>query len=73
MNYFFHDPLFRDDPADYRVKTEPEGNPYGMQYHLFSKNQPENLAWMERIRARAGRIRRAPRWARWARATTPSA
>lgn len=50
VNYFFHDPLFRDDPADYRVKTEPEGNPYGMQYHIFSKNQPENLAWMERIR-----------------------
>jgi alpha-glucosidase len=50
VNYFFHDPLFRDDPADYRVKAEPEGNPYGMQYHLFSKNQPENLLWMERIR-----------------------
>ena len=41
----------RDDPADYRVKDEPDGNPYEMQYHLFSKNQPENLAWLERIRA----------------------
>lgn len=50
VNYFFHDPLFRDDPADFRVKKEPEGNPYGMQYHIFSKNQPENLLWMERIR-----------------------
>ena len=50
VNYFFHDPLFRDNPADYRVKAEAEGNPYGMQYHLFDKNQPENLAWMERIR-----------------------
>lgn len=50
VNYFFHDPLFRDNPADYRVKAEPEGNPYGMQYHLFDKNQPENLDWMERIR-----------------------
>jgi alpha-glucosidase len=50
VNYFFHDPLLRDDPADFRVKPEAEGNPYGMQYHLFSKNQPENLAWMERIR-----------------------
>ena len=51
VNYFFHDPLLRDNPADYREKTELEGNPYGMQYHLFSKNQPANLVWMERIRA----------------------
>jgi alpha-glucosidase len=51
VNYFFHDPLLRDNPADYRVKAEPEANPYGMQYHLFDKNQPENLAWLERIRA----------------------
>ena len=51
VNYFYKDALLRCDPADYRVKTEAEGNPYGMQYHLFSKNQPENLIWMERIRA----------------------
>ena len=51
VNYFFHDKLLRADPADYRVKTEAEPNPYGMQYHIFSKNQPENLPWMERIRA----------------------
>ncbi|MDP3262399.1 MAG: alpha-glucosidase family protein [Tabrizicola sp.] len=50
VNYFFHDPLLRDNPADFRVKPEAEGNPYGMQYHLFDKNQPANLEWMERIR-----------------------
>ncbi len=50
VNYFFHDKLLRHDAADYRVKAEVEGNPYGMQYHLFSKNQPENLAWIGRIR-----------------------
>ena len=50
VNYFFHDKLLRDNPADYRVKTVPEGNPYAMQYHIFSKNQPENLGWIERIR-----------------------
>ena len=50
VNYFFHDPKLRDNPADFRVKPVPEGNPYAMQYHLFSKNQPENLGWMERIR-----------------------
>lgn len=51
VNYFFHDLLLRDNPADFRVKAETEANPYGMQYHLFDKNQPENLIWLERIRA----------------------
>ena len=50
VNYFFHDQMLRDNAADFRVKPVAEANPYGMQYHLFSKNQPENLGWMERIR-----------------------
>jgi alpha-glucosidase len=51
VNYFFHDPQLRDNSPDHRVKPVAEGNPYGMQYHVFDKNQPENLAWLERIRA----------------------
>ena len=51
VNYYFHDKLLRDDPADFRVKDKPEWNPYGMQYHLFSKNQPENLVFLGRMRA----------------------
>ena len=50
VNFFYHDAKLRSDPADYRVKAKPDGNPYEMQYHIFSKNQPENLLWMERIR-----------------------
>ena len=50
VNYFYKDALFRHDPADFKVKDQPDGNPYYMQYHIFSKNQPENLGWMERIR-----------------------
>jgi alpha-glucosidase len=50
VNYFYKDAIYRNDAADYKVKAEPDGNPYYMQYHLFSKNQPENLGWMERIR-----------------------
>ncbi|MGV8949569.1 MAG: alpha-amylase family glycosyl hydrolase [Cypionkella sp.] len=50
VNYFFKDALLRDDAADYRIKNAAPGNPYEMQYHLFSKNQPENLHWLERIR-----------------------
>ena len=50
VNFYFHDKLLRDDPPDFRRKDKPEWNPYGMQYHLFSKNQPENLAFLERMR-----------------------
>ena len=50
VNYFFKDALLRHDAADYRVKAEPDGNPYDMQFHLFSKNQPENLGWLQRVR-----------------------
>ncbi len=51
INYFFHDRLLRDNAADYRVKDHPEGNPYGMQYPLFSKNQPQTPIFLERLRA----------------------
>ncbi len=51
VNFYFHDPQLRLDPADDRVKFRPEFNPYEMQRHLYSKNQPENLAFLERIRA----------------------
>jgi alpha-glucosidase len=50
VNFYFHDKLLRDDPADYRRKEKPEANPYNMQYHIFSKNQPENLGFLERMR-----------------------
>ena len=50
-NYFFHDAQLRDNPADIRQKTQPDGNPYEMQYHLFDKNRPETTGWMERIRS----------------------
>jgi alpha-glucosidase len=51
VNFYFHDKLLRDDPADYRRRDEPAVNPYDMQYHIFSKNQPENLGFLERMRA----------------------
>ncbi|MFQ8430761.1 alpha-glucosidase [Amaricoccus sp. W119] len=50
VNFYFHDKLLRSDPADFRRKEKPEWNPYAMQYHLFSKNQPENLAFLARMR-----------------------
>jgi alpha-glucosidase len=50
VNFYFHDALLRDDAADYRVKSTQEVRPYDMQYHLFSKGQPENLDFLKRIR-----------------------
>jgi alpha-glucosidase len=51
VNFYFHDRLLRDNPASYRRLPKPHWNPYEMQYHLFSKNQPENIAFLERMRA----------------------
>ena len=51
VNYYFHDARLPDDPADIRRKKKPDVNPYEMQYHLFSKNQPENLVFLQRMRA----------------------
>lgn len=50
VNYYFHDPLFRNNPADPFERDEPPNSPYEMQYHLFDKNRPENLHWLSRIR-----------------------
>ncbi len=51
VNYYFHDKMLRDNPAHERDSLRPEVNPIEMQYHMFSKNRPENLAFLERFRA----------------------
>lgn len=51
VNYYFHDALFRHDAADPRRRDKPAVKPYDMLYHLFSKNQPENIPFLERMRA----------------------
>ncbi|WP_112321388.1 beta-galactosidase BglA [Oceanibium sediminis] len=57
-NFFFHDKLLRSNPPVGEQKgpagigaDAPDVNPYGMQSHLYSKSQPENVAWLERFRA----------------------
>jgi alpha-glucosidase len=50
VNYYFHDRLLRDDPSDFRPHSRTAWRPYDMQYHLFSKNQPENIGFLERMR-----------------------
>ncbi|SCZ72703.1 alpha-glucosidase [Epibacterium ulvae] len=51
VNFYFHDRLLRDNPANYLEWSQDAVKPYDMQYCLYSKNQPENLTFLERIRA----------------------
>lgn len=50
VNYYFHDARLRDNPPDLTPRERPDDNPYGMQVHEFSKNRPENIAFLERLR-----------------------
>ena len=54
VNYYVHDADLRDNgpaPAAARKDNLPAVNPYDMQDHVHSKTRPENLAWLERMRA----------------------
>jgi alpha-glucosidase len=51
VNYYFHDPLLRNNPPARRPRHLPYAvNPYDMQEHRFSKSQPENVAFLKRVR-----------------------
>jgi alpha-glucosidase len=55
VNFYFHDRQLRSNPA----RGEPDGsdpavpatNPYGWQWHRYDKSQPENLVFLQRLRA----------------------
>lgn len=52
-NFHFHDKSLRDNPpatAAGNFMAAPD-NPYGMQQHHYDKSQPENLAFLRRVRA----------------------
>lgn len=55
INFCFHDRQLRDNPpkpADKRVgRGFSPDNPYAFQYHYYNNTQPENLAFLERLRA----------------------
>ena len=54
INFYFHDQKLRSNPALEETKRNasiaPEVNPYNFQNHLYDKNQPENLKFLERFR-----------------------
>lgn len=54
-NFYFHDQQLRNNPARGRPDGEDPAvnavNPYGWQWHRFDKSQPENLVFIQRLRA----------------------
>ncbi|UXN70559.1 alpha-glucosidase family protein [Devosia neptuniae] len=52
VNYYFHDKKLRSNPPNKRDEHLPYAvNPYDMQEHKYSKSQPENVAFLQRVRA----------------------
>ena len=54
INFCFHDAQLRDNPPKPKEKRVGRGfspdNPYAYQYHYHNNTQPENLAFLERLR-----------------------
>jgi len=53
-NYHFHDDKLRNNPPAQRGSGSSfieASNPYSFQDHLYDKSQPENLAFLQRVRA----------------------
>ena len=55
VNYYFHDQQLRANPPmiydEATAGLESATNPYSMQNHLYDKTQPENLVFLQRLRA----------------------
>ena len=55
INFCFHDRLLRDNPAKPPHARTGRGfsadNPYAFQYHWYNNTQPENLPFLESLRA----------------------
>src|SRR5262245_3540982 len=55
INFCFHDPLLRDNPAKPAAERKGRGfrtdNPYAWQVHLYDNTQPQNHAFLESLRA----------------------
>lgn len=52
-NFHFHDQQLRSNPPASKRdnKTVQDNNPYGMQAHVYDKTQPENLAFLQKVRS----------------------
>ncbi len=54
VNYYFHNPSLKDNPAIRRDEEHDPGlgivNPYSWQKHVYDKTQPENIPFLQRMR-----------------------
>ncbi len=54
INFYFHDAELRSNPAlpkeERKDTIAPSVNPYNHQRHIYSKNRPENLAFLKKFR-----------------------
>ncbi len=54
INFCFHDQQLRDNPPKPENERQGRGfkedNPYAFQYHYYNNTQPENLAFLEKLR-----------------------
>jgi len=55
VNFYFHSQGLQNNPVvrpeDFNASTAPAVNPYNFQEHLYDKSQPENLKFLQRLRA----------------------
>lgn len=55
INFCFHDARLRDNPPKPKERRQGRGfasdNPYAFQYHYYNNTQPENLQFLEELRA----------------------
>ena len=55
INFYFHDAELRDNPPlppfERNDTIAPRVNPYNHQDHVYDRNRPENIAFLERLRA----------------------
>ncbi|MGD8175111.1 alpha-glucosidase [Marinimicrobium sp. ARAG 43.8] len=55
ITFCFHDQELRDNPAKPKAERKGRGfsedNPYAFQYHYFNNDRPENLSFLESLRA----------------------
>ena len=55
VNFYFHSAGLQSnpplEPERFNNSTAPDVNPYNLQDHLYDKSQPENLAFLARVRA----------------------
>jgi len=55
VNFYFHSEGLENNPVvkpeDFNASTAPAVNPYNFQEHLYDKSRPENIAFLQRLRA----------------------